>query len=172
MRDTARLWKHLKKAADAYFEGSLNELPPAGPSPSFESPPVPGPAGRAPPPAPPRGPPEPPPPASSPYLAARRLLCHRVWPHPTAEQGDAAVFGRREWRAGVFLVQVFLYSPSTTSVTASEAYRRDLQLEVQTLGIDEPGAILVWRDVPTAAQFEVDVPADAGTPMSSAAFAS
>lgn len=100
---------------------------------------------------------------------------------------DAAVFcPPRVARASVFLVQVFLYSPSTASIVESDAHRRDptalqlgsyslpidvpfgtrvdLHLEMPTLGIDEPDAILVWRGAPTAAQFEVVVPADAVTP--------
>jgi hypothetical protein len=100
---------------------------------------------------------------------------------------DAAVYSPpKVARGSVFMVQVFLYSPSSVTIIQSEAHRRDptalhlggyslpidvprgtrihLHLEMPTLGIDEPDAVLVWRGAPTAAQFEVAVPADAVTP--------
>jgi len=106
---------------------------------------------------------------------------------PAAEPVDAAVFcAPRVACDSVFLVQVFLYSPPTALAVEAEARRRDptaaqlgsyslpidvppgtridVRLEMSTLTVEEPDAVLVWRGMPTAAQFEVSVPARAVAP--------
>jgi hypothetical protein len=94
---------------------------------------------------------------------------------------DAAVFcPPRVSRGGVFLVQVFLYPPPADAAVQAEAQLRDpmavklgsyslpidvprgtridVHLEMPVLRVEEADAVLVWRGVPTAAQFEVNVP--------------
>ena len=103
---------------------------------------------------------------------------------PGAEPVDTAVFCPPQVaRDSVFLVQVFLYPPraatevDTQARQADEAAERrgtyslpldlplgtrvDLHLEMPVLTVAESDAVLVWRGKPTAAQFEVGVPADA-----------
>lgn len=101
-----------------------------------------------------------------------------------AEPVDTAVFcPPHAARNSVFLVQVFLYSPRTATQVCMQAREADetaerrgvfslpldlplgtcvdLHLEIPGLVVAEPDAMLVWRGSPTAAQFEVAVPADA-----------
>jgi hypothetical protein len=81
-----------------------------------------------------------------------------------------------------FLVQVFLYPPPAAGAVESDAQLRDpraiergryslpidvpcgtridVRLEMPMLKVEEADAVLVWRGVPTAVQFEVSVPAD------------
>ncbi len=106
---------------------------------------------------------------------------------PAGEAVDAAVYcPPRVARDSVFLVQLFLYPPAASAEVEAEAQQRDpaaaqlgshslpldvprgtridLRLEMPTLSVDEADAVLVWRGVPTAAQFEVGVPAGATAP--------
>jgi len=103
---------------------------------------------------------------------------------PGAEPVDAAVFcPPRVKKDSVFLVQVFLYPPGTEDKVDDQARkmdeaaehrgtyslpldlppntRVDLRLEMPNLTVMEADAVLVWRGRPTAAQFEVTVPAAA-----------
>jgi TIR domain len=113
---------------------------------------------------------------------ARRMLAPA--PGATAVPPvDAAVFCPPQVaRASVFLVQVYLYRPTEAASVAAEAVQSDpaaqrqgrlslpldvptgarvsVRLEMPTLQVDEPDALLVWRGVATPAQFEVTVPAD------------
>jgi hypothetical protein len=105
-----------------------------------------------------------------------------------AESVDTAIFcPPRVARDSSFLVQVFLYSPPAATRVDMEACRTDetaerrgtyalpldlplgtrvdLRLEMPGLSVPEPDARLVWRGSPTAAQFEVSVPADADHPQ-------
>lgn len=100
------------------------------------------------------------------------------------EPVDTAVFcPPRVARDCVFLVQVFLYLPRDAAKVDRQAWqadeaaerrgtyslpldvppgtRVDLHLEMPGLSVPEPDAALVWRGGTTAAQFEVEVPADA-----------
>jgi hypothetical protein len=102
---------------------------------------------------------------------------------PNAEPVDTAVFCPPQVaRNSVFLVQVFLYPPRAAAEVDRQAQqadetaerrgtyslpldlppgtRVDLRLEIPGLKIEEPDAIVVWRGMITAAQFEVEVPAD------------
>jgi hypothetical protein len=106
---------------------------------------------------------------------------------PEAEPVDAAVFcPPRVPRDGVFLVQVFLYPPGAEGAVEDRAIgadpgaehrgtyslpldlprgtRVDLHLEMPALTVAEPDAVVAWRGRPTAAQFEVGVPAGAAGP--------
>lgn len=101
-----------------------------------------------------------------------------------AEAVDSAVFSPPHVaRDSVFLVQVFLYPPRAATQVDMQARqadetaqrrgtyslpldlplgtRIDLHLEFPGLIVPEPDAMLVWRGSPTAAQFEVAVPANA-----------
>ena len=101
---------------------------------------------------------------------------------PGAEPVDAAVFSpQRVAKDSVFLIQVFLYLPGAEDEVDEQARkmdavaerrgtyslpldlprntRVDLRLEMPNLTVNEPDAILIWRGKPTAAQFEVTVPA-------------
>jgi hypothetical protein len=103
---------------------------------------------------------------------------------PGAEPVDAAVFSpQRVAKDSVFLIQVFLYPPGAEDAVDDQARkmdavaerrgtyslpldlprntRVDLRLEMPNLTVNEPDAILIWRGKPTAAQFEVTVPAAA-----------
>jgi hypothetical protein len=106
---------------------------------------------------------------------------------PEAEPVDAAVFcPPRVAKESVFLVQVFLYPPAIEATVNEQALRADpaaerrnaislpldlphgtrvdLRLEMPSLSVVEPDAVLVWRSTATAAQFEVEVPATAAGP--------
>lgn len=101
-----------------------------------------------------------------------------------AEPVDTAVFCPPQVaRDSVFLVQVYLYSPDAATEVDAQAQqadeaserrgtyslpldllpgtRVDLHLEIPTLTVSEPDAVLVWHGRTTAAQFEVVAPADA-----------
>jgi hypothetical protein len=101
-----------------------------------------------------------------------------------AEPGDTAVLcPSHVARDSVFLVQFFLYPPRAATEVDAQARQADeaaerrgtyslpldlplgtrvaLHLEMPVLTVPEPDAVLVWRGSPTAAQFEVAVPADA-----------
>jgi hypothetical protein len=103
---------------------------------------------------------------------------------PDAEPIDAAVFSPQQVaRGNVFLIQVFLYPPGADEKVDDQARkmdaiaerrgtyslpldlprntRVDLRLEVPDLIVNEADAVLIWRGRPTAAQFEVTVPATA-----------
>jgi HEAT repeat protein len=103
---------------------------------------------------------------------------------PGAEPVDTAVFcPPRVKKESVFLVQVFLYPPGAEDKVDDQARkmdeaaehrgtyslpldlppntRVDLRLEIPNLTVTEADAVLVWRGRPTAAQFEVTVPAAA-----------
>jgi hypothetical protein len=94
---------------------------------------------------------------------------------------DAAVFcPARVARDSVFLVQVFLYPPPAEAVVRADAQQRDptgaklgsyslpidvprgtridVHLEMPKLAVEEADATLIWRGVPSAVQFEVNVP--------------
>jgi hypothetical protein len=100
---------------------------------------------------------------------------------PEAEPVDAAVFCPPSVaRKSVFMVQAFLYPPGTEAAVERQAVRADpaagrrgvysfplnlargtrvdMHLEVPTLTVAEPDAVIVWRGRPTPAQFEVGVP--------------
>jgi uncharacterized protein YjbI with pentapeptide repeats len=111
----------------------------------------------------------------------------RLPPPPEAEPVDAAVFcppsvaPRSE-----FLVQVFLYPPPAAAAVEAESQQRDptatergryslpidvprgtridVRLEMPLLRVDEADAVVVWRGVPTAVQFDVSVPAVVESP--------
>jgi hypothetical protein len=103
---------------------------------------------------------------------------------PDAEAVDAAVFSPQQVaKDSVFLIQVFLYPPGDDKKVDDRARkmdaiaerrgtyslpldlprntRVDLRLEMPNLIVDEADAVLIWRGKPTAAQFEVTVPATA-----------
>ncbi len=119
-------------------------------------------------------------PAGLPPTAAR---ADRPPQPPEVPPVDAAVFCPPQVaRASTFLVQVFLYPPAAAAAVAAEAQQNDptaqsmarvslpldvpqgarvaLRLDMPTLRVDEPDALLVWRGVASAAQFEVAVPAE------------
>ena len=100
-----------------------------------------------------------------------------------AKPADAAVFCPPSvGRATTFLVQTFLYPPAQAEVARVHAReadagadrrgalslpldlprdtRIDLRLEMPGLRVDEPDAMLVWRDALASVQFEVAVPED------------
>ncbi|HEU4835662.1 MAG TPA: leucine-rich repeat domain-containing protein [Pyrinomonadaceae bacterium] len=100
-----------------------------------------------------------------------------------AEPVDVAVFCPPEVvRNTIFLLQVFLYPPRAATEVDRQAQqadetaerrgtyslpldlplgtRVDLRLEIPSLNVAEPDAVLVWRGSITAAQFEVEVPYD------------
>lgn len=102
----------------------------------------------------------------------------------SGERADAAVFcPAMVGRASVFLVQVLLHAPDRAVEAREQALeadataqrrgvlalsaelpfgtRLDLHLEVPSLRVDEPDAVVVWVGRTTAAQFEVAVPAEA-----------
>ena len=108
-------------------------------------------------------------------------------PSPGADTVDAAVFcPPRVARGGEFLVQVFLYPPPAAAHVGTEAQQRDptatergsyslpidvpkgtridVHLEMPTLRVEEADAVIVWRGVRTAVQFEVNVPATVELP--------
>jgi hypothetical protein len=109
-------------------------------------------------------------------------------PSERAEPVDTAVFCPPIVACGsTFLVQVFLYSPSSAKDVELEARqadeaaerrgtyslpldipsgtRVDLRLEMPTLIVEEPDSLLLWRGRTTGAQFEVRVPADLTDPQ-------
>jgi hypothetical protein len=104
-------------------------------------------------------------------------------PVADAEPVDAAVFCPPQViRNSVFLLQVFIYPPRAAAEVDKQAQqadetaerrgtyslpldlplgtRVDLRLEIPSLKVEEPDAIVVWRGSITAAQFEVEVPND------------
>jgi hypothetical protein len=133
------------------------------------------------------GPPVIAPPADAPSTAPapRSAAAH----HPSRPESldasdpvDVAVFCPGEVaRESSFLVQVFLYPPTSDAEVAAEAReaddsaqrrgrltlpldlpvgtRVDLRLEMPALGVLEPDAVVVWRGRSASAQFDVSVPA-------------
>ncbi|MFT3720564.1 TIR domain-containing protein [Pseudorhodoferax sp.] len=125
-----------------------------------------------------------PPEASAATLPAALPAAARDAAVPGAEAVDAAVFCPPEaGRGSQLLVQVFLVRPQDAAQAEQQARqadaaathrgtyslpldlapgtRVDLRLEMPTLAVAEPDAVLLWRGRTSAAQFEVTVPADA-----------